>query len=143
VEADAAELAGVLASRGPDGELIYSNRDVAIALALLFALEPGEPTFAARVHLRQVYRWAGVADTDPAAVAKAKIDRYLEAEPLHPALLRQFQRILRRAITALADRKTALAVGTDWAIAARKPEELNAARGRVLMFRLEQGRSRK
>lgn len=134
VETEAAELAGVLALRGPDGALIYSDRDVAFALAMLFALEGGGPN----AYLREVYRWAGVAEDDPAPVAKAKIDRYLAAEPLHPSLLRQFQRILRRAITALADQKTARAVGTDWTLSARKPEDLSASRGSVLKFRLQQ-----
>lgn len=143
VETDAAQLAAVLAMRGPDGALIYSDRDVAFALALLFALEGGEPSAAAQAQLREVYRWAKVADGDSAEVAKAKIDRYLEAQPLHPALLRQFQRILRRAVTALADRKTGHAVGTAWTLAARKPEELSSSRGSVLKFRLGQEGSRK
>jgi hypothetical protein len=141
VDSIAHELAAVLAGRGPDGALIYSDRDVSIAVSLISAIEGGSPGSAARGHFADVCRLAGVAPADPAPVARAKIDRLLDAVPIHPALLAQLKRVMRRVVPSFADPESARAVGAAWAKSAPKSKDLDTARGAVLAFRLQQGRT--
>jgi hypothetical protein len=142
VETIVAELAGILAARDTGGLLIYDEREVTIVLALLSLLEGGAPSAASRRRLETVYRWAGIHAGDDESTARKKLDRYLEADPLHPVLLRSIERALRVVLPVLADRGSTKIVGSVWALAAKRQEQLTASRGSVLAFRLEQGRHR-
>lgn len=108
-----AELAALLLRRGPDGQLLYAERDVVACFAMLAKANPGSRGPAAQRYLDRLALYANIKAEDPNDVRVAKLSAYFEAYPIPDALVRAVEHALGGAVQLRAPADCGRFLGVD------------------------------